>query len=495
MKKPNFFKKLSPKVLVSLLVIGALASLGAVRYTQSKKPAATTTSLPISYSQVKSAKLKSFFNKVQKAPNQKDIYLKEIGPLSVDELNQGYQAAVASFQYDLAIDFYLLGAQDCFQDGEDILLIAINTGRLDLVNELLSPKYALKLYHLNAVRSLVNIDQSNWAYIYKKQDTDDLGFQKYLIQSQKLASEVISLYKLQNPTGPMRYDTTPSHQEDYQSIFGENIQARFEAEVNTTLKGKYTFEEALHGTQHTPILINEEGERIGVIKTKNEILAEALDYDHFAGVPPAITANIPEMGSVVVQKWVPNSQIATEYKREKDWNAEQLHHIRVLDIRLGNSDRNKGNVLIVPTEQKRLVVPIDHDLIMHYIPNDNNWEAAYLNVPFSPISKDYIQKLDLEKDAEIMQNLGYKSDDIVSMKVRTTLLKMAAEHNLTLKETDMLFRFYYYDFLEAGNTLSPQSSESEIRETFNPKMDEVSSIVQNPVQVWGLIGNNYELYI
>jgi len=469
--------------------------LGGIRHVQSKKQTSSTTSSIASYSQLKSAKLRSLFNKVQKDPKQKDIYLKEVGPLSLEELNQGYQAAVNSFQYDLAIDFYLLGAQDCFQDGEDILLIAINSGRLDLVNELLTPKYALKLNHLNAVRSLVNIDQSNWAYIYKKQDTDDLGFQKYLIQSQKLASEVIGLYKLQNPTGPMRYDTNPSHQENYNSIFGENVQARFETELNTTLQGKYTFEEALHGTQHTPILINEEGARVGVIKTKNEILAEALDYDHFAGVPPAMSANIPEMGSVVVQKWVPNSKIATDYKREKDWNAEQLHHIRVLDIRLGNSDRNKGNVLIVPTEENGLIVPIDHDLIMHYIPNDNNWEAPYLNVPFSPISKDYIKKLDLEKDAQVMQDLGYKNDEIVSMKIRTTLLKMATERNLTLKETDMLYRFYYYDFLEAGDALSPQSTEADIRDTFNPKMDEVSSIVQNPVQVWGLIGNNYELYI
>ncbi|MCH9633516.1 MAG: hypothetical protein S4CHLAM7_02440 [Chlamydiae bacterium] len=490
------FKNLSPKMLVVSLLVLSLGFIGGVRLFQTKPGMSQVDSQTLySYSELKSSKLKNFFGKYEKHPEMRGLLLKEIGPLSTDEINQGYNIAVKNFEYDLAIEFYLLGAIDCYRDGEDILLVAINSGRLGLVKDLLSSDYTLKLYHLNAVRSLVNIEQHNWAYIYKKQDTDDLGYQKYLIESQRLANTIITLYKEQNPIQFMRYDTFPTYQESYQAIFGNQAQEEFKQELDETLSGKYSFIEADHGTQHTPVLINEKGKKVGILKTKNEILAEKLDYDHFAGVPPAINVFIPEYGEVVVQKWVVDSYMGTEYKREKDWSPEQLHHIRVLDIRLGNSDRNKGNVLIAQRESRTHILPIDHDLLMHYIPNDTNWEASYLNSPFSPLSKKYVQELDLNKDAAVMENLGYSNQDILSMKIRTTLLKMSIEHNLTLKETDILFRFYYFDFLEKANDLTANASEKEIRNLFNAHMNHVSLIVQNPVEVWSLIGNNFELYI
>lgn len=497
MKNKGIFKKLTPKVLVLSLLLGGLASIGGMHYAKEKRPTTHESSSPHHFSNtyLKSSKLKNFFTKLQKNPSQKDELFEQLGPLTTDELNQGYLTAVSSFQYDLAIDYYNLGATECYNEGADILLISIYSGNLQLVEDLLTPKYPLKLYHLNAVRSLVNIDQANWAYIYKKKDADDAGYQKYQLRSQKIASEVISHYKVQNPIKSMEYDSSAKHEENYTALYGENCHERFHEQVQETLSGKYRIERSEHGTQRTPILVSENGKRIGIVKSKNELLAEALDYEHFAGVPPAISVKIPDMGSVILQKWVPDSTMAMEYKREKNWNQEQLHHIRVLDIRLGNSDRNRGNVLIAEQKGQKYIVPIDHDLIMHYIPNDNNWEAPYLNAPFSPLSKQYIEQLDLEKDAQVMRDLDYKNDDILSMKIRTTLLKMALEQNLTLKETDMLFRFYYFDFLEKVEGLSADSTEEEYRAALEPQMGQVSSIVQNPVQVWGLIGNNFELYI
>lgn len=496
MAKKSLFKRISPKVLVASLLVQGLLTVGAIHFFSKEKNQVQSSDVySRSYQQLSSSKLKNLFTKVQKNPELKQEYLSQVGDLSQEELDQGYKVAVETYQYDLAIDFYNMGAKDCYKEGSDILLIAINSGRLDLVDDLLNPDYELKLYHLNAARSLVNIEQSNWAYIYKQQDTDDLGYQKYLIRAQKLASDVISIYKAQNPVNSMRYDTSPKYQQNYLAIHGENSQTAFEKDVQETLKREYKIIRAFHGTQRTPILVDQDGRKVGIIKTKNEILAHRLDYDHFAGVPPAISVNIPEKGQVIIQKWIPDSMMAIDYKRETEWNAEQLHHIRVLDIRLGNSDRNKGNVLICEKEGKNYIVPIDHDLIGHYIPNDTNWEAAYLNAPFSPLSKQYIEAIDIEKDACVMQELEFVQEDILSMKLRTTLLKMAIEHNLTLKETDMLFRFYYYDCFEKVRHLQADATEEQIREHLFTHVHEVAMTVQNPVEVWSLIGNNFELYL
>lgn len=497
MSKKGFSRYFTPKVLICGLLLGSLAAGGGAYLYSKRKAYSQQESSFRNYSSkyLKSSILKAFFSKLKKNPNFKEQYLKELGPLTPEELNEGYLTAVRSFQYDLAIDFYQLGATDCYQDGEDILLIAMYSGNLSLVEDLLFPKYPLKLYHLSAVRSLVTIDQSNWAYIYKKQDLDDLGFQKYLLRSQKIAEQLLSHYKAQNPVKLMEYDSYSQHEEHYVQLYGANCREDFKKLVEQTLAGKYTLEPSLHGTQHTPRLMNEEGKPVGILKTKNELLAEAFDYEHFAGVPPSIEVNIPEMGDIVVQKWIQNSTMVIESKGKVDLNPEQLHRIRILDIRLGNSDRNRGNVLIAEKEGLKHIVPIDHDLIMHYIPNDNNWEAPYLNAPFSPTSLKYIESLDLEKDAAIMSDLGYKSEDILSMKIRTTLLKMAAEQNLSLKEIDMIFRFYYFDFLEKAESLPVSCSEVELRKVFEANMNQVSNTVQNPVHVWGLIGNNFELYL
>lgn len=495
MKKPKLFKKVSPKLFVVFALAVSLVGIGGYHYYRSMPKKIEHNGIEYSHATFKSSKVKNLFNQVQKNPKNYQNLLKESSPLEPEELNQGYQAAVKTFQYDLAIEFYQQGAKDCYQEGEDILLVAINSGRLDLVRDLLAGDYQIKLYHLNAARSLVNIDQANWSYIYQKQATDDLGYQKYLIESQKLASQIIALYKEQNPIEMMQYDTHPNYQDHFNMLYGEKSKESFKELLDQTLSGNYKIETAIHGTQHTPVLVNEEGQSIGIIKTKNELLAQALDHEHFAGVPPAERVFIPKLGDVVVQKWVPNSIMATEFKNEKEWNSEQLHHIRVLDIRLGNSDRNKSNVLITEREGKKIIIPIDHDLIHHYIPNDTHWEAAYLNAPFSPLCKTYIQKLDLEKDASMMKELHFTDEEIKTMKIRTTLLKMAVERNLTLKETDMLYRFYYYDFLEKSEHITANSSEASIRQHLMPHMEKISVVVQNPVEVWGLIGNNFELYL
>lgn len=495
MKKPNLFNKISPKWFVLGAFLAAGVAIGGFHFLQTKPQKIQVNGVAYQTPNLKTAKLKNLFYNIQKNPNDAQELTENLGTLTQEELDQGYKTAVKTFQYNLAISFYEQGAQDCYESGEDILLVAINSGRIDLVQDLLKKEYPIELYHLNAARSLVNIDQSNWAYIFGQRDTDDLGYQKYLIESQKVASQVISLYRAQNPITSISYDTSASHIENYRLVHGQNSVTEFHNQMQEVLKGEFAIETAVHGTQHTPIIVNAKGEKVAIIKSKNELLAYALDYDHFAGVPPAVEVQVPKLGKVVVQKWVPDTVMASEVKQSSDKNSEQLHHIRVLDIRLGNSDRNPANILMTQREGKPITVPIDHDLIGHYIPNDTDWEAGYLNAPFSPACKKYVASIDLEKDALVMEQLGYSQEDIKTMKLRTTLLKMASERNLTLKETDMLYRYYYYDFLDHSESITAQSSEKEIRSIHDARMNHVSQTVQDPVEVWGLMGNSYELYI
>ena len=94
-----------------------------------------------------------------------------------------------------------------------------------------------------------------------------------------------------------------------------------------------------------------------------------------------------------------------------------------------------------------------------------------------------------------MKQLSYNSDEIKSMKLRTTLLKMCVQENLSLKQIDMLFRFFYYDFLDEVKELKVSASETEFKKALAPQFEKSSQTVQRTSEVWKLIGNNFEFYI
>lgn len=491
----------SLKTIITLLVIAVIASaitfgefvpsLSFPKKKENKELAKLTN-----------PKVREIFCFLQKNENDIDECLCKLEPLTEHEVNIAYQTAVDLYKYKLAVKFYEMGATDCFKEGQDILWISINLGDFDLANALLKSDYPIHLYHINAVRSLINMDQPNWAYVYHKEDDDINGFKKYQKKSTELANKVIGLYKAQNkvekPLFPKQFDSVKK----YESLFGKKSIQVFQELVNKTLDEGYTFEYAKHGSQKTAILVDKNNKKIGIIKTRNELLAQAIDSDHFAGVPPIVEVNIPEKGNVIIQKWVANSYMVTDYNQPsqkvmlENINVfEELHRIRALDIRLGNSDRNRGNLLVKKCGDVFHLVPIDHDLLMHYIPHDMNWESPYLNTPFSDFTSSKIRSINLDEDEKIMRNLSYNSDEIRSMKIRTTILKMAVEEKLNLKEIDMLFRFFYYDFLDEAKLISASASEEVYRDALLEQFQKSSVVVSQPTEVWKLIGNNFEFYI
>lgn len=491
----------SAKIIVAILTVVVIASAIVFGdflsdFRSSKK------STHKQITQLTDPKVKQIFCYLQSNPDDVESCLQKAGPLTEYEINIAYQTAVDLYKYDLAVKLFEMGATDCYKEGQDILWIAINTGNLTLADTLLKKWGKIQLYHINAVRSLFNTDQPNWAYIYKKDDIDSKGYEKYQQQVQNLAEKIVAVYKEQNKQEDVVFPKECNTQDKYEILFGKNSHKEFEQLVLKTLEGKYSFDLAIHGSQKTSILVDHQGKKIGLVKSKNELLAQALDQDHFAGVPPVMVVYIKEKGDVILQKWLPDALMVTEYKHmplktfiESPNVLEELHHIRALDIRIGNSDRNRGNILVKKINNKFHVVPIDHDLAHHYIPNDINWDSLYLNMPFSKLTQQKISSINLQKDAEIMKNLGYNLDEIQAMKLRTTLLKMGSKENLSLKQIDMLFRFFYYDFLDEVKKLDAFSSEVDYQRALTPQFDKSSQIVKKTSEVWKLIGNNFEFYI
>jgi hypothetical protein len=493
--------KASLKVIIGFLTIAVIAS--AIIFGEVLPHFNFTKKQPVKeLANLTNPKVKKIFCYLQDDFDSVEECLCKVGPLTEYEINIAYQTAVDLYKYNLAIKLFNMGATDCFKEGQDILWVSVNVGDFDLANSLLKPDYPIELYHINAARSLINMDQPNWAFIYHKDDIDEKGYVEYQKKAKALAEKILALYKEQNKSKRIPFPSSFNQHGKYKEIFGENSLASFQELVKVTLEDEYSFDLAKHGSQKTEILTNKNGKKIAVIKSRNELLAQAFDKDHFAGVPPVIEVYIPKKGNVILQKWVPNSLMATEYKQihlkayDKWPNVlEELHHIRAFDIRIGNSDRNRGNLLVKKCGETFHVIPIDHDLLMHYIPNDVNWESLYLNVPFSDITQKKIRSINLKKDEAIMRQLSYNSDEVRSMKIRSTLLKMAVEHNLSLKQVDMLFRFFYYDFLDHAKLLNASASEDEYREALSSQFEKSIQIVQQPTEIWKLIGNSFEFYI
>eukprot|EP01063_Lacrimia_lanifica_P013547 TRINITY_DN2019_c0_g1_i1.p1 TRINITY_DN2019_c0_g1~~TRINITY_DN2019_c0_g1_i1.p1 ORF type:complete len:468 (+),score=161.60 TRINITY_DN2019_c0_g1_i1:381-1784(+) len=198
---------------------------------------------------------------------------------------------------------------------------------------------------------------------------------------------------------------------------------------------------------------------------KREIAAYRLDHGHFAGVPETFQMRMPrsyfqsaedKVGSF--QRFVPSYA--------ESWDVlpnvlpvEDIHRIAILDIRLCNSDRHGGNVLVVKEEADDVaerLVPIDHGCCF---PTDlSELEFEWLlwsqsKAPLSPESLDYIRRLDAAQDARILKDeLGIAPICADYVHVATRLLQIAAEAGLTLRHVGLMMRRPQLDALSELET-------------------------------------------
>eukprot|EP01059_Diplonema_ambulator_P035500 TRINITY_DN8366_c1_g1_i1.p1 TRINITY_DN8366_c1_g1~~TRINITY_DN8366_c1_g1_i1.p1 ORF type:complete len:418 (+),score=86.86 TRINITY_DN8366_c1_g1_i1:176-1429(+) len=171
---------------------------------------------------------------------------------------------------------------------------------------------------------------------------------------------------------------------------------------------------------------------------KREIAAYRLDHGHFAGVPETIQLRMPKhyfhsktdkIGSF--QRFVPSDA--------ESWDVmpaclptEYIQRIAILDIRMCNSDRHGGNVLVCRGAEGDVtkLVPIDHGCCF---PTDlTELEFEWLlwkqsKSPFSTACKHYIASLNGSRDAAILENeLGIDHTAATLVRAATLFLQTAA---------------------------------------------------------------------
>lgn len=223
-----------------------------------------------------------------------------------------------------------------------------------------------------------------------------------------------------------------------------------------------------------------------------EVAAYLLDHDHFASVPPTVLVKVshhvfhvntdtgvhkePSKVCPLVaklascQQYVPHDYDASDHGTSR-FSVSGVHRIGILDVRIFNTDRHAGNILIrkvrsndsqgawgrssFHVNETLELIPIDHGLCLPEGLEDPYFEWLHwpqASVPFSEEELEYIEKLDEMKDAEMLRTeLPMLREACHRMLILcTTVLKKAAAAGLCLAEIgEMMSR----DEIEEGSQL------------------------------------------
>ncbi|KAI9987755.1 hypothetical protein PInf_023799 [Phytophthora infestans] len=170
----------------------------------------------------------------------------------------------------------------------------------------------------------------------------------------------------------------------------------------------------------------------------------------FSGVPPTAVAQLrlTSMGRAkqgAVQRFMSSTIGSMESfgmpfdldKAREFVPVEQIHRIALLDVRVFNTDRHPGNILLIGEKKPYTMVPIDHGCILpswfHLSEARFDWiEYPQTREPFSPAAMQYIEALDAERDAKILRSLGIREECVTTLKICTLFLKLAASQGKTL---------------------------------------------------------------
>ena len=161
-----------------------------------------------------------------------------------------------------------------------------------------------------------------------------------------------------------------------------------------------------------------------------EVAAYLLDYDHFANVPCTalvkVTHEIFNINNGVngnkirkrkqvskiasLQQFIPHDFDASDHGTSS-FPVAAVHRIGILDIRILNTDRHAGNLLVKKFEgtgsfgQVELV-PIDHGLCLPENLEDPYFEWIHwpqASIPFSEDELEYINQLDPLRDSDMLR--------------------------------------------------------------------------------------------
>ncbi|CAK8561700.1 unnamed protein product [Lathyrus sativus] len=191
-----------------------------------------------------------------------------------------------------------------------------------------------------------------------------------------------------------------------------------------------------------------------------EVAAYLLDYGHFARVPATalvkITHSIFNVNDGVngkniqkkklvskiasLQQFIPHDFDASDYGTSS-FPVTAVHRIGILDIRILNTDRHGGNLLVrkVGAFGEVDLIPIDHGLCLPEALEDPYFEWIHwpqASIPFSEDELSYIKNLNPARDCEMLRKeLPMIREACLRVLLLCTIfLKEAAAYGLCLAE-------------------------------------------------------------
>ncbi|XP_027123554.1 phosphatidylinositol 4-kinase gamma 7-like [Coffea arabica] len=215
-----------------------------------------------------------------------------------------------------------------------------------------------------------------------------------------------------------------------------------------------------------------------------EVAAYLLDYDHYANVPPTALVKVSHSvfnvndcvnGNKLHNMGVVSKIASLQHFVRHDFDASDLgttsfpvsavHRIGILDVRIFNTDRHAGNLLVrkldgVGKFGQVELIPIDHGLCLPEGLEDPYFEWMHwpqASIPFSEEELEYIRNLDPIRDCEMLRaELPMMREACLKMLVlSTTFLKEATKFGLCLAEIgEMMSREY------SGHGEEPSELES-----------------------------------
>ncbi|WCJ35771.1 Phosphatidylinositol 4-kinase gamma 7 [Euphorbia peplus] len=194
-----------------------------------------------------------------------------------------------------------------------------------------------------------------------------------------------------------------------------------------------------------------------------EVAAYLLDHDHFANVPATalvkithsifnvndgVNGNKPHKKQQVskiasFQQFIPHDFDASDHGTSS-FPVSAVHRIGILDVRIFNTDRHAGNLLVrkldgVGRFGQVELIPIDHGLCLPETLEDPYFEWIHwpqASIPFSEDELEYIENLDPIRDCEMLRReLPMVREACLRVLVLCTIfLKEAARNGLCLAE-------------------------------------------------------------
>lgn len=199
-----------------------------------------------------------------------------------------------------------------------------------------------------------------------------------------------------------------------------------------------------------------------------EVAAYLLDHDHFARVPATSLVKVRhsafnvnnkdmavnyqnEQGSPVskiasFQQFVKHDSDASDIGTSR-FSVSAVHRIGILDVRIFNTDRHGGNILVRKLTDERgwmggdsfELIPIDHGLCLPETIDDPYFEWLHwpqASMPFTEEELNYINGLDPYADAEMLRKeLPMLREGCLRMLILCTVfLQNAARSGLNLAE-------------------------------------------------------------